>query len=308
VDHQRPDYSKDGSMIVYNGEMTPDCGSSCRPYCYDGHPGIDYSVAYVPVFAAAGGVIIQREYIGGYGETVKISHGNGWETWYAHLSAYEPGIVVGMQVTRGQKIATSGNTGQSSGPHLHFEVRYNGQPTDPFGRAGSGIDPLYYSMGRAATCLWTDGQCGHVVVDENTGRFQTNFGGGNTHCTGYSYSMFYVPNRQSSVQYWGYWNPGLRHSGPYAVYAHIPSVNATTGNAGYRIHHTSGISVSWRSQAAYYNEWIYLGSFEFAAGTGHWVRLEDLTYEDQATKVGFDAIRFVQHRIYVPFVARNTLN
>ena len=58
----------------------------------------------------------------GYGNLVVINHGNGYETYYGHLSNI--GVVPGQVVNQGQYIAASGNTGRSSGPHLHFEIRY----------------------------------------------------------------------------------------------------------------------------------------------------------------------------------------
>ncbi len=81
------------------------------------------------VVAAEGGKIIFTGYSGGYGNLIKIDHGDGLQTWYAHLSKY--GIKVGDSVERGQYIGNVGNTGRSTGSHLHFEVRINGTAYNP---------------------------------------------------------------------------------------------------------------------------------------------------------------------------------
>lgn len=94
------------------------------------HEGIDF-VADIgtPVSAAASGVVVTVEQHPEYGHLVEIDHGNDFSTRYAHLSRtlVRPGQVV----KRGQQIAASGNSGRSTGPHLHFEVRYRGVPQNP---------------------------------------------------------------------------------------------------------------------------------------------------------------------------------
>jgi len=94
------------------------------------HEGIDF-IADVgtPVFAAAGGVVIFAEYHYQYGNMVEIDHGNDFVTRYAHASKLF--VKVGDVVQRGRKIAAVGSTGRSTGPHLHFEVRYRGVAQNP---------------------------------------------------------------------------------------------------------------------------------------------------------------------------------
>jgi murein DD-endopeptidase MepM/ murein hydrolase activator NlpD len=94
------------------------------------HDGIDIGVRYGSVVAADGGeVIFAGNRSDGYGNKIIINHGGGRQTLYAHLS--EINVNVGEKVFQGQRIATSGNTGSSTGPHLHFEVHINGVPKDP---------------------------------------------------------------------------------------------------------------------------------------------------------------------------------
>jgi len=94
------------------------------------HEGIDF-IADVgtPVFAAAGGVVIFAEHHYQYGNMVEIDHGNDFITRYAHASKLF--VKVGDVVQRGRKVASVGSTGRSTGPHLHFEVRYRGVAQNP---------------------------------------------------------------------------------------------------------------------------------------------------------------------------------
>lgn len=96
------------------------------------HAGVDIGVAYQPVYAARSGVVLQVAYDpDGYGQYVDIQHAQGYMTRYAHLSRGQVYVRAGQRVQAGQLIAISGNTGGSTGPHLHFEVRYHGSPVDP---------------------------------------------------------------------------------------------------------------------------------------------------------------------------------
>jgi len=96
------------------------------------HEGIDLAVASgTPVVASAAGTVIVAGWLGGYGNLVVVDHGNGVSTAYGHNTSVTVGV--GQSVAQGQLIAYSGNTGHSTGPHLHFEVRINGSPVDPLG-------------------------------------------------------------------------------------------------------------------------------------------------------------------------------
>lgn len=94
------------------------------------HDGMDIGVGQgTPVKAAAAGTVVLASRYGGYGLAIKIDHGRGLVTLYAHLSQID--VEVGQKVAAGQQIGYSGNTGTSTGPHLHFSVLLNGSPTDP---------------------------------------------------------------------------------------------------------------------------------------------------------------------------------
>lgn len=94
------------------------------------HEGIDIAVSTgTPVRAAAAGTVIYVGWLGGYGNLVVVDHGGGLSTAYAHNSSFSVGQ--GATVGAGAAIALSGNTGNSSGPHVHFEVRVNGSAVDP---------------------------------------------------------------------------------------------------------------------------------------------------------------------------------
>ncbi|MFY9203617.1 MAG: M23 family metallopeptidase, partial [Limnochordia bacterium] len=94
------------------------------------HNGLDVAVVTgTPVRAAADGRVTFSGSMGDYGLLVIIDHGNSVETRYAHNSRLVASV--GQQVKRGDIIAYSGNTGNSTGPHLHFEIRYRNTPVDP---------------------------------------------------------------------------------------------------------------------------------------------------------------------------------
>lgn len=96
------------------------------------HTGIDYAAPQgTKVLAPSDGVVRFRGWKGGYGNAVILAHGNGLETLYGHLSAFISGVEEGTSVQAGDVIGLVGSTGRSTGPHLHYEVRIDGQHVNP---------------------------------------------------------------------------------------------------------------------------------------------------------------------------------
>ena len=121
-----------------DGPLTSEFGWRMHPIFHEMrfHAGIDIGAGYgAPVWAADAGTVVYAGYASGYGTLVLISHGtvNGQDltTGYAHMSALN--VSEGDHVSRGQQVGQVGNEGNSTGPHLHFEVRLDGNPVDPLG-------------------------------------------------------------------------------------------------------------------------------------------------------------------------------
>lgn len=94
------------------------------------HEGLDIAAnTGTPVYSTADGVVARVETSSGYGKTVIVDHGYGYRTLYAHNSKFL--VKRGQKVSRGDKIAEVGNTGRSTGPHVHYEILLNGVPVDP---------------------------------------------------------------------------------------------------------------------------------------------------------------------------------
>lgn len=124
----RPATASTGSFMnpFAAGMVTSRYGQRTRNF----HQGIDLAGSTgSPVYAADGGVVTFTGWNSGYGKLIKIRHDNGYETYYAHLSAIN--VSQGSRVAKGTQIGKVGNTGISTGPHLHFEIRINGKSVNP---------------------------------------------------------------------------------------------------------------------------------------------------------------------------------
>ena len=123
-----------GGMIwPISGPITSEFGWRTHPIFGSArfHSGLDIGGDYgMPIHAAASGVVIEAGWIGGYGNTIMIEHGSGIVTLYGHNESLAVGV--GQHVNQGDVVAYCGSTGNSTGPHCHFEVRVNGEPVSPW--------------------------------------------------------------------------------------------------------------------------------------------------------------------------------
>jgi murein DD-endopeptidase MepM/ murein hydrolase activator NlpD len=149
-DHDKPWYDTNGIFVRFDGVRKGNStlmGCNPRVSCYDGHNGYDLDFYNETVLSAAAGKVIRagwynnQNHRSSFGLWVAIDHGNGYSTAYGHLSAIS--VKTGQHVGIQQKIGTSGSTGASTGPHLHFGTYYypTWKATDPFGWYGPGANP-----------------------------------------------------------------------------------------------------------------------------------------------------------------------
>lgn len=108
------------------------------------HEGVDFTTAIgAPVYATGKGKVIRKNYSKrGYGNQLMIDHGYGYKTRYAHLAEFK--VKAGETVQRGELIGTIGNSGLSTGPHLHYEIRKNGKPVNPINYFHNELSPQEY--------------------------------------------------------------------------------------------------------------------------------------------------------------------
>jgi len=131
-DDQKSLLASTPSIWPTQGWVTSDFGVRLDPYSADRtmHQGLDIATPHgQSVMSPSDGTVVFNGTEGGYGKVLVIDHGYGVKTRYGHLS--EVLVRLGERIARGQKVAAVGNTGRSTGPHLHYEVRVNGIPENP---------------------------------------------------------------------------------------------------------------------------------------------------------------------------------
>ncbi len=115
------------------GQITASFGERIDPFNGEGafHSGVDISaVVGSPVIAPADGSVTFADFLGGYGRAIMVDHGHGITTRYGHLSSFA--VTAGQFIHRGDTIGYVGSSGRSTGPHLHYEVRINDAPVNPY--------------------------------------------------------------------------------------------------------------------------------------------------------------------------------
>ena len=116
-----------------DGQVTGSFGERIDPFNGEGafHSGVDIGSNYGhPVIAPADGMVTFADFLGGYGKAIMLDHGHGISTRYGHLSGFA--VAPGQEVHRGDVIGYVGLSGRSTGPHLHYEVRINDTPVNPY--------------------------------------------------------------------------------------------------------------------------------------------------------------------------------
>ncbi len=115
------------------GQITGSFGERIDPFNGEGafHSGVDISASVgAPVIAPADGIVVFADFLGGYGRAIVIDHGHGITTRFGHLASYS--VASGQYIHRGDTVGYVGMSGRSTGPHLHYEVRINDIPVNPY--------------------------------------------------------------------------------------------------------------------------------------------------------------------------------
>lgn len=129
----RADVNVFPSIWPVTGRLMSGFGARSDPFSGEGarHSGLDISAPMgTPVKVAADGVVISAGWNGDYGRCVIVDHGNGYQTWYGHLSKIE--AIEGSEIRQGETIGLVGMSGRATGPHLHYEVRIHSTPVNPY--------------------------------------------------------------------------------------------------------------------------------------------------------------------------------
>jgi len=316
---------------------------------YDNHLGIDYRLRYGYVRAAAPGQIGHAGWDrpgnhagpgSGLGLYVRIDHDNGYQTFYGHMSVLrvQRNDEIPINADEFQRIlGISGNTGWSSGPPLHFEVRTAaGVPVDPYGpdrnpdhtlwieRPSIAPHVIYTSGNRPLTAPpINENEPGTFTVDDGDAGFAENPLGCWTadNTTGWAGDHRWrdVPlqNPGNCTATWNF--PGT--PGWYNVFVHIPTTHHTTDAAQYTVLHAYSPTIpqvkitnrAYVNQAVYPNEhhpspWVYIGTYYFNnQQSTDYVRLESQPLNPITnTMMAVDAVRFapVRYRTYLPLVLK----
>ncbi|HVU68630.1 MAG TPA: peptidoglycan DD-metalloendopeptidase family protein, partial [Ktedonobacteraceae bacterium] len=333
-DHDKPWYADDSIFVRYDGKRWEGSDTSvvnCQAgtTCYDGHNGYDLRMRFEPVLSSAAGKVINagwynaQNHSDSFGLWAAIDHGNGFVNVYGHLSALT--VSVGQHVGTQWQIGTSGTTGSSTGPHLHFGTYYypSWQPTDPFGWTSKRDDPNtvpdynLWSTGDNITPVPRLGGHGKnlapgaVLVDDGspgwsaTGRWsvssaKSDIGG----------SLHWTATTGGSATATATWQTLLPEDGYYEIGAFVDDNHASSGWASYTIASndpdhpdttvTHRVEVDQEHVGSFQNafgnvntgaQWIGLGTYYFKAGHQGKVTLNNATGENDQ-QLAADGIEF----------------
>ena len=333
-DHDKPWYVNDGIFVRYDGKRwsgTDTSVANCQAgnTCYDGHNGYDMHMRFEPVLSAASGTVLNagwynpQNHNDSFGLWVAINHGNGYANVYGHLSTLT--VSVGERVGTQWQIGTSGTTGSSTGPHLHFGTYYypSWQPTDPFGWTGSYADPNtvpdynLWSTGNNVTpvpllagqgkklapdaVLVDDGSTGWSSTGQwSTANAKSDIGG----------SSHWTKTTNGAATATASWQTPLPADGYYEVGAFVDDNHASSGWASYTITSNDPDHPSRRVkhqvevdeehvgsfQSPFGNvttgaQWIGLGTYYFKNGQMGRVTLSNSTGEE-GQQIAADGIEF----------------
>jgi hypothetical protein len=349
-DHKYPTYDNSPNdtytrTVRYDGIDTP----SCEWVCYDGHNGTDFSLTYARVLAAADGIVTNvgwdvpgchgppdARFGCGYGLYIDIAHDNGYVTRYGHLGSIA--VESGDEVYQGQVIGSSGNTGNSTGPHLHFGVYLNGTAVDPFGWDGWYPDPWLQYSGVTSHLLWGSGEWAgealphpqYTTVINVDDEDLDEFSAGCLVDEGYSLDECPFWYEQTGVgawndmwwtftinavesDYWAEWKPNIASAGFYNILVSVPSNHATSWQADFRVKGANGIL--HHTIVDQYGIYGFSGDMQLTLGT-HYLTSESYlqsVWVDSSTgeayslgrTLGIDQVSFLRQetgQVYLPIV------
>ncbi len=311
-DHDEPWYADDHVFVRYDGKRWTGSSTSvldCTPgvSCYDGHNGYDLHMRFEPVLSSASGTVIRAGWYNalnhsdGFGLWVAIDHGNGFVNVYGHLSALtvDNGEHVGTQ----WQLGTSGTSGSSTGPHLHFGTYYypSWQVTDPFGWQGSYADPntvpdhILWTSGNNDTPVPLLGDRGKTLYPEATLIDDTSPGWSSTGTwqvakatTDIGGSLHWTSTTSGAATATATWPAQVPSAGYYEVGAFVDDNHASSGWASYTIYSADPNHPGTRVKHAVEVDEEHVGVFQTPFGgvyTGaQWIGLG--SYYFDSTKPG----------------------
>lgn len=346
-DHDKPWYASDNVFVRYDGKRWGGSNASIlscqgRLNCYDGHDGYDLDLWFEPVLSSAAGKVVRAgwynalNHSAAYGLWVAIDHGNGMATAYGHLSTLT--VSVNQRVGTQWQIGTSGTSGSSTGPHLHFSTYYypSWKATDPSGWRGKYADPntvpdrYLWSSETAAQpvpILSSKGKQvypGALLVDDNGPDWSTT---GHWHsakaASDIGGQLHWTSTTSQAASATASWKATMPVAGYYQVGVFVNDNHASSGWASYTIYSADPahpdrqikkrVAVDqahigvFQSPFGHVNtraQWISLGTYYFTAERAGRVVLSNATGED-GLQVAADGVEFAP---LVPFSYLFALN